>query len=310
MPQADLTLERFRAALDAFPDLEHIELQGEGESLMHPRFFEMVDMLRARNIRVSLISNGSHFTDAAVTQILDAQLEKISISLESADPKSFREIRGGKLEKVERGIRALLAERNRRGLMRPAVGFSVTVLNRTRHELGPILALYKALGLDGGITMQPLERKADYTDSYPEEITAEMLDDAAVDEVWLRFRADKQVRTIDRNRAPVAGFFDDLMKGWMPGQRRCPWLDSGLFINNAGQVTPCCMIKNPNHALGQLGETPAETILQNRTLLRAQLQSGQIPDPCQGCELARFATLSKFQMLGWGLKALKHRFLT
>ena len=34
---------------------------------------------------------------AAITQILDLEVEKISVSLESADPATFRHIRGGKL---------------------------------------------------------------------------------------------------------------------------------------------------------------------------------------------------------------------
>ena len=309
MPQEDLTFERFEAALGAFPDVEHIELQGEGESLMHPRFFEMVETARARGVRVSLISNGSHFTSAVIARILDAGIEKISVSLESADATVFRSIRGGKLDKVERGIRALLDERGRRGLQRPVVGFSITVLNRTRNMLGPILALYKQLGLDGGLTIQPLERKADYTQAYDSAITAEMLSDEDVDRVWLDFRASKEVRKIARERAPVAGFFDDLMDGWMPGQRRCPWLDEGLFVSNNGQVTPCCMVKKPEHALGQLGQDSPSTILERRNALRAELAAGEIPKPCSGCELARFAIFRKRDLLTWGIRGLKRRYL-
>src|SRR5262245_45883400 len=37
MAQTDLPFERFAETLDSFPAVEHIELQGEGESLMHPQ---------------------------------------------------------------------------------------------------------------------------------------------------------------------------------------------------------------------------------------------------------------------------------
>ena len=59
MAQGDLPFERFEAALAAFPELKHIELQGEGESLLHPRFLDMVTAARARGIKISFITNGS-----------------------------------------------------------------------------------------------------------------------------------------------------------------------------------------------------------------------------------------------------------
>src|SRR4051812_21401546 len=145
MPQADLPYERFASALDAFPDLRHIELQGEGESLMHPRFFDMLALARSRGVKVSFITNGSLLGPAAIDHILGGGVEKVSVSLESADPATFQDIRGGKLEKVLRGIEALLRTRDERGLERPIVGLSVTVLRRTQGQLRPILELYERL---------------------------------------------------------------------------------------------------------------------------------------------------------------------
>ena len=67
---------------------------------MHPRFFEMVSIARTRGARVSFITNGSYFTAERIDLILAGGIEKISVSLESADAATFRAIRGGKLEKV------------------------------------------------------------------------------------------------------------------------------------------------------------------------------------------------------------------
>src|SRR6476660_5185635 len=81
MSQSDLDYATYERALADLPELEQIELQGEGESLMHPRFFDMVRAARARNIAVSFITNGSFFSESAVEQILDAAVEKISVSM-------------------------------------------------------------------------------------------------------------------------------------------------------------------------------------------------------------------------------------
>jgi len=116
MPQQDLADEIFTAALDAFPEVRHVELQGEGEPLLHPGFLSMVRRARQRGIEVSFITNGSLLVPDLAASLFDAAVSKISISIESADPQSFRAIRGGMLEKVSRNLELFLEERSRRGL--------------------------------------------------------------------------------------------------------------------------------------------------------------------------------------------------
>lgn len=307
MPQADLSQQTFQAALSAFPDVEHIELQGEGESLMHPLIFDFIAQARAKNVRVSFITNGSYLSDENVARLLDLGIERISVSIESARADLFRKIRGGKLEKVRRGLATLLAERTRRGLDRPSVGLSITVLKSTQGELPAILALYEELGLDGGITMQPLERKADYAKIYSDEIAQETLSDQEAGTLWVKFLANPSVVALQKRRSKVPGFYDQLMADWKPASRRCPWLDAGTYVSNDGRVSPCCMIKDPAHALGQLGVDSPAQLLAARSKLAQTLARGQIPPPCQGCELARFAVLKKPSLIYWGLRGVWER---
>ncbi|MCB9664796.1 MAG: radical SAM protein [Alphaproteobacteria bacterium] len=311
MPQEDLAWETFEAALAALPDLAHVELQGEGESLLHPRFADMVDALRSRGVAVSFITNGSLLKPRVVEHLLDAGVHKISVSIESADPTTFRDIRGGKLEKVEANLEALMAERARRGLERPVVGLSVTVLARTRDALGDILAFYRRLGLDGGVTLQPLQQMSSYAQHYDPQMQAQHLAPDEVERIWLAFFAHPEVRAIQAGRAPVDGFYEDLMAGWRPALRTCPYLERGLYVHRTGDVTPCCMVKDTAaHGLGRLGETPMDEILTRRAALAATLAGGQVPAPCEGCELARFAVMSQLGLLRFGLKGAWQRWGT
>src|SRR5262249_10468070 len=173
MTQSDIDVSLFEKILAAYPAAKHLELQGEGEPLMHPRFFDMLDIARSKGLQVSMVTNGSYFTPAAIDHILEGGVEKISVSLESADSETFRAIRGGKLEKVIDGLERLIAERNRRGLTKPGVGFSITMLAQTAGPLTGILALYERLGLDGGVTTQPLSRMPAYTAVYDSQMKAE-----------------------------------------------------------------------------------------------------------------------------------------
>jgi MoaA/NifB/PqqE/SkfB family radical SAM enzyme len=308
MPQEDVAYETFEAALDAFPDLEHVELQGEGEPLMHPRFFDMVELARKRNIKVSLITNGSLLIPSAVARILDAPLQKILISIESADPKTFQEIRGGRLERVIRNLEHLMEQRRARGTDRPVVGFAITVLTSTRDRIGDVFALYRRLGLDGGITLQPLQQLEVYTANYDAKMKAESLSVAQANDLWLRFFSDADVRRIHEQRSAIPGFFDELMDGWRPAQRTCPWLENGIYVSRLGQVTACCMVKDSERfGFGNLAERRVAAILERRREMQAQFLRGELPEACGGCSLGRFALMSKFNLLRFGARGIWNR---
>ena len=288
MSQSDLDYELFERTLDAWPSVRHLELQGEGEPLLHPRFFDMLARARERGIAISLISNGSLFDDAAVAQFVAGGVDKISVSLESADPTTFRAIRGGKLDKVIDGLARLMAVKRQRGLAYPMVGFSVTMLRSTEHALDGIVALYKRLGLDGGITTQPLQHMPAYTVGYQPAMAAELLSEREADYRFVRFH--RKVRPMSTGRWSNGGFYARMMEGWRPASRKCPWLERGTYVNRNGVVTACCMIKDERYALGTVGDLPAQ-IEAKRAAMREALARGETPAPCHGCEIARYATM-------------------
>jgi MoaA/NifB/PqqE/SkfB family radical SAM enzyme len=283
MRQGDLAFETFEAILAQFPDLVHVELQGEGEPLMHPRFFDMAALARSRGIAVSIISNGSHFTAETVSRILDIGLEQINVSLESADFGMFRQIRGGKLEKVIRGLELLVAERAARKLDRPVIGFAVTVLKQTLDARRGIIALYRRLGLDGGITFQLLQRMASYMSCYDTAMTAQAVTAAEAEEYERATSADPELRAIVR-AAWRNGFYPNLYKGWSPATGTCPWLEHGGFVNIDGDVMGCCSIKDAQQfSFGRIGVASAAQIDSARDQLRDELWRNQIPKACQNC---------------------------
>jgi MoaA/NifB/PqqE/SkfB family radical SAM enzyme len=307
MRQSDIDVSLFERVLADYPGARHLELQGEGEPLMHPRFFDMITQAEARGLRLSFITNGSYLTNDNVDRILRSRaIDKISVSLESADGATFRAIRGGKLEKVVSGIERLVSERNRLGLRRPVVGFSVTLLRRTAGHLHGIVDLYRRLGLDGGMTAQPLQAMPAYRSTYDPGMQAEGLAPEEIDARMLTFMTRAGALAGRR----MEGFYDRLMAGWKPTSRSCPWLDKGLYVNREGVVTPCCMVKDETHALGRVGVDSPGEILARRAKLRAELAVGSTPGPCQGCEIARYAVMGKVQaskrVVAAGLRVLQN----
>jgi MoaA/NifB/PqqE/SkfB family radical SAM enzyme len=285
MRQGDLAWETFLRFLDQTPTLQHVELQGEGEPLMHPRFFEMVAECRRRGIQVSLITNGSLLAQN-VDRLLDADIESIDVSMESADAADFQSIRGGKLSKVTEGLRLLMSRRRELGKARPVVGIAVTVLTRTLGAMANIVALYRELGLDGGVAIQPLQRMQGYTENYDAEMLAQLVPDDA----WRRYLQQQgPLLASVRRTGGARRFYQDLLDGWHPSYGMCPWLDAGAYLTIDGEVRACAFLKHSEDAFGNASTDSNEAIARKRSLLAGTLRTGQVPAPCAGCSLGTAA---------------------
>lgn len=277
MPQGDLDWDHFAGFLDAHPELVHVELQGEGEPMLHPRFFDMVEACRARGIRVGLITNGSLLSEDRVERLLGLGVASIHVSMESRDPRQFEAIRGGKFSKVHDGLVRLVERRHALGLAEPVVGLTVTVLRDTIAALDGICRLYAELGLDGGVVAQPLQTMPAYRRHYRTEIAAQLLPAT----IMPRFG---ELRRLLAQRAPVRKtehfFYFSLFAG--NDGSACPWLERGAYLAQDGRVTGCCFMKD--ESLGPIDDPRA--IVAQRETLREALNSGNIPDACKGCSTA------------------------
>ncbi len=283
MDQSDFAAEDFERLLDTFPDLEYIELQGEGEPLLHKGFFDMARQASARGIRLSMITNGSLLSEERVAAILDVGIEAIFVSIESPDEAGFQSIRGGLLSKVKAGIARLLAARDARGMKHPTVGFAITVLKDTIDSLPKIAELYNALGMDGGATVQPLNRMDSYAAVYDEAMTARFLEPEDI--VRLNAVRDRTPALISMMQAARKSrhFYPEMSRRF-PSEHGCPWVKGGLYIDRHGGMASCCMVKDTaKYGLGKLGLTPLEAVLDKRREIDEALRSGNPPEQCQGC---------------------------
>jgi MoaA/NifB/PqqE/SkfB family radical SAM enzyme len=290
LDQSDLALADYVRALEHFSELERVELHGEGEPTLHPELPEMVRLAHERGARVSTITNGSLLTRARVEKLLAAGMDALFVSIESAEPEAFQAIRGGKLAKVREGIRTLLAVRDEGGLDRPTVGFSVTVLKRTRLALDGIVKLYRELGMDGGISLHMLNRMTAYLEHYTAEMRDETLSREEQALAWLRY-----ARAVRSQGLAGAGLhFSDEIFGADPGAARlareyrsCIWLDRGLFLNRHGRTAGCARIKDTStHGFGAIADTDPSAIVAARDEMARRLRSGLVPAACEGCFIA------------------------
>jgi MoaA/NifB/PqqE/SkfB family radical SAM enzyme len=82
------------------------------EPLMHPRIVGFVEQCRRSGVpSVHITTNGTLLTPQIGQSLLDAGLTSVYVSLDAAWPATYRRIRQGDLDRVERNVRTFLAAR-------------------------------------------------------------------------------------------------------------------------------------------------------------------------------------------------------
>src|SRR5690349_3286491 len=92
-PPAFMTWEQFERILDGCRGASELHLQGLGEPLMHPRFFDMVRAATERGLVVSTNSNLTLLTERRADQLLECGLKRLHISIDGARAETYEAIR-------------------------------------------------------------------------------------------------------------------------------------------------------------------------------------------------------------------------
>jgi radical SAM protein with 4Fe4S-binding SPASM domain len=121
----DLDFNLYKKLLDEGAEgrLWGLKLSYRGEPLLHPRLVEMVAYAKARSVLdLYFNTNGMLLTEKMAHRLMDAGLDRLSVSVEGTDPVAFeRERRGAKFHRILRNLDRLLALRSRRGYTHPLV---------------------------------------------------------------------------------------------------------------------------------------------------------------------------------------------
>jgi len=283
LPQRDMAPEVFDAVLSLFPEVKYVQLYGEGEPLLHADFFSMVRKICAKGARVSTVTNGS-LLKRNLDEVLSSGLLSLHISIESADPHTFNQIRGGNFEQISESIAFITGHGRDEKHPRPCIGFSMTILKSTIYAVEDVFKTYLQLSMDGGIIVQPLSKMPSYTKNYPGEVTRQFLGDEDIERINLKLKHNKLLKEIQRTRRLEATFFEALRRDFKQKEHGCPWLSRSLFVNVDGHIMPCSMIKDvKGYEFGHVMDTDRAIIIDKRERMRRLLIRGDVPEACNQC---------------------------
>ena len=125
-----------------------ISLTGLGEPLLHPRLVAMVQYAKAAGLSVGFFSNFTLMSRSVAAELIDAELDWVSVSFDGASKASFEQLRAGAVfEEVVKNVKTFMEIRNAAGALTPRVFMSVTVCEANVGEVPSLVQAAEELGV-------------------------------------------------------------------------------------------------------------------------------------------------------------------
>jgi MoaA/NifB/PqqE/SkfB family radical SAM enzyme len=288
---AFMPYEAFCRLIDEFEGVKELHLQGLGEPLLHPRFFDMVAYAAARGIEVSTNTNLTALSERRAEACVKSGLARLFVSLDAADREAYESIRiGARFDKLVRNLAWLASAKARLAACRPEIRLVAVAMRRTLEQL-PALVRFAAEHGVRSLSVQHLAH--DFGESslparylpmraFVDGETLLNEDPARVRRWFDEARAVAQALGIDLRLPKLSsGKSPDALHG-----RRCDWPWRGAYVAYSGEAMPCCMVATPDRAnFGSMTARGVSRIWEGEAHrdFRARLDSDDPPEVCKGC---------------------------
>jgi len=291
-PSAFIQYDVFCSLIEQFGSVSELHLQGLGEPLLHPRFFDMVSYAAQRGIRVTTNTNMTVMTEARAAECVASGLHTMHVSLDGAHAEAYEAIRvKARFDKVLRNLRRLMQAKAAAASLLPHVRLVAVVMRQNLEELPELVRLAAREGVealsvqhlchDFGEASLPVHYRP--MRSFIDRQTLLSADRARVKAVFHETRAEAEALGIELrlpNIEPRVHAPDT------PGRSRCDWPWRGAYISYDGKAMPCCMVSTPDRInFGSMAEEGVAAVWNNEAYakFRGQLSSDKPPEVCRSC---------------------------
>ena len=294
-PPADMSWALFTSIVDQAPDLVRVVLHGVGEPMLVKNLPRMVRYLKDRGVYVLFNTNGTVLNERNGRALIAAKLDELRVSLDAANAKSFREIRGKNyFDRILKNVRAFRDLQEREGHEKPRVSAWLTGLKETIREL----PAFVRVAADIGVKEVYLQRLV-FFDENPigmahaeqalfERTTREEADYIRAAEELARARG---ITFSASGAASELGMSLKKTEGETPWSLcRRPW--TLMYITANGRALPCCIAPfsqrgYEHYTLGDATQESLRAIWNGPAYqsFRAALLSDAPPKACANCGL-------------------------
>jgi MoaA/NifB/PqqE/SkfB family radical SAM enzyme len=293
-PPAFMSYEAFCRLVEEFESVRELHLQGLGEPLLHPRFFDMVRYAVSRGITVSTNTNLTALSPRRADECVASGLQRLFVSLDAAQAEAYEYIRvGARFDKVLRNLRWVTDAKARAGADHPAIGLVAVAMRRNLEELPELVRLAREHGVHT-VSVQHLAH--DFSEaSLPVRYRA--MRDFVEEQTLLNEDAARVERWFDEARAAARTLGVELRlpnasakprPEGLRGRERCDWPWRGAYVAYSGEAMPCCMVATPERLnFGSMIRGGVRAVWESDAYreFRGRLDSDDPPDICKGCAI-------------------------
>ncbi len=246
-PQGMMAIRDFQNAIgEAGNSLTYLMFYFQGEPLLNPDLFRMIEHARKKRIYTATSTNAQHLNDENARRLVESGLDRLIISLDGCDQEIYEKYRvGGDIEKVKDGVRNVMKWKKKLHSSGPYVIIQFLVLKSNEHQIREVKQLSKELGADR------LDLKT--AQVYQFEKDTELIPDNPEYARYIRGRDGSwELKKRIRNR--------------------CFRMWSGAVITWDGMVVPCCFDKDAAHQLGKLDHFSLKEIWRGEAYNKFRMQ--------------------------------------
>jgi len=233
----DMNMEKFIYTVEQLPNVKEVALQGLGEPLLNPDFFDMVRYLKEKNRRVSFNTNGSLLNDRNIKEIFDLSVDELRISYDAVTKKIFETIRRGlKFEKITENI--IKTAKYKKELRNTHTKLTLTIVGMkiNYHEI-PMIVDFAVKNSFNKIELLNLYIMNKGIATFDNSLLSLGIE-----------KVEKMINLISKKcKKNNIEFLSPLLEPYEAYRHilNCKWPFGGVNITWDGYVTPCCVISNP-----------------------------------------------------------------
>ena len=277
-----------------FPRIEVLQLSGLwGEVFMHPdTYIRILKMAKEFGCEVRTISNGTLLTPELSEALVDIGLDNLTISIDAATPRTYKQIRvGGNFRKLIKQLKKLQSFKEKKNKNKPAVHFGFVGMKKNIEELPDLVELATKLGIEGIILqgMGEYENTAGQSLTYHYRNLGKKYYEMALEKgrksgVTISLFPPDQFEESSFHFEPERGKIKDNENLKIPaGYRKdcdAPWKET--VITTSGDVLPCCAATKP---MGNILQESFEEIWESPHYqeFRRAILSEKPPAMCIAC---------------------------
>ncbi len=293
---AQLSMESFRKLIPAFKHTGMVFLQGWGEPLLHPQFFEMAALAKEASCKVGTTTNGVSADREVLHRMVEHRMDMVAFSLAGVDQTNDRFRRGTSIAKIIVAIDELNNIKNQSNSELPRIHIAYLLLKSGLEGVRMLPKLLEGRGID-----QAVISALDFVPC-PEFADEAILpkNESEFDEIRRRLDAvaqDGVVRGLDIRYQVSA---PRRIRTWCAEN-----VHRSLFVTARAEVSPCVFtalpVKGVSHIVngrekpykklifGSINEKPLHKIWRDKSYrtFRNALYTDALPLNCTACPKLR-----------------------